>query len=246
MNDTVFIGLAILVVLISVYNAISLKDYRKDKEYVDTYGRFLRDEENAYEQINEYVKRNASDPQFSNKGRVLKIYGDLECDIYDRDNVYALDLKPIFYKKDKFNLKKTLINSDTFIWLVLDIVKAGSKSMMDVVDHIDRKVTALQPDLNKLVEFNLCKAAYEVIRERRGDGITFLKNLLAGEYEGLTYDKRLIGVYKNIAASLLAYSGEKIEETDAAQLETFAHKLVGHRLLKDLGLLDQYLKEEAR
>ena len=85
-----------------------------------------------------------------------------------------------------------------------------------------------------------------VLLEKNFDGIKFLKTLLSGEYQEYKYDKNLIGIYKKIAASLLAYMAEPLDEGDDDLIKEFTETLIGSRFTKDLEIYDRFHVEEVK
>ena len=96
--------------------------------------------------------------------------------------------------------------------------------------------------LKNRVEYQVFKSTYFVLTNK--ESLEFLKSLLAGEYSGYTYDKNLIGIYKKVAACLLAYLKEDLDESDKLLINSFVTTLIGSRFTKDLGIYDEYKVEE--
>ncbi len=241
MNKVLFIFLLVITAVMTARNLQASKRYRKDKEYTNAYASLLKDEEQARDKINEFID-SSKDEENRNKGLILKIYDDMEKGLTVYEDLECLNFGAIFFNNGRFIKQRYQFNSDCFLWLTLTMAKGRSQSKFDVVDKLYEKVSILP--LENFCEYQLVKSAYGIFREKNDGSIDFLRKLLSGEYSDYQYDKRMIGLTKNFAAVLLAYAGEKLDEYDDDQLKGFVSKLVGHKLMSDLDLLDRYPLEE--
>ena len=153
-----------------------------------------------------------------------------------------IDFTKAFGQEYGISVEEISQNSDVFIWLVMNMTKAKSMSLIDVMDKLYEKVTVFEENFNKTVEYNIFKASYELILEKSYDSKEFLFDLLEGNYTDYAYDKQLIGVFKKMAASLLDYSGEELSEEYEVLLKDFAVTQVGNKMLKNLGTIDKFYK----
>lgn len=236
--------LIVLTVMMSINNFKKVGQYRKDKTYIDIYTKILKNEEGAYEELVSYINTEA-DVCLKAKSNLIKIYEDLD---KNSDEVLKeIDecdfMHDIFFEQDNFSKEKVLANSEVFIWLILILSKARKQSMVDVMNKLNEKVSVYDNELSGFVEYETYKSAYMSLLEKGIDGIKFLKSLLNGEYANYKYDKNLIGIFKKIAASLLAYTGEPLEEGDELLISDFATTLIGNRFTKDLEIYEKYHKE---
>ena len=55
----------------------------------------------------------------------------------------------------------------------------------------------------------------------------------------------MIGIYKKIAASLLAYMAEPLDDGDDELIKEFTQTLIGSRFTKDLEIYDRFHVEEV-
>lgn len=233
--------LIVLTVVMSINNFKKVGQYRKDKTYIDIYTKILKNEDNAYDELVSYIG-NESDACLKAKSNLIKIYEDLDknSDLVLSEIEESNFMHDIFFEKDAFSKDRVLLNSEVFIWLVLILSKARKQSMVDVMNKLNEKVDAYGNELNYFVEYQVYKSAYMTLLEKGIDGINFLKTLLNGEYSNYKYDKNLIGIFKKVAASLLAYAGEPLEEGDESLIGDFTTTLIGHRFTIDLEIYDKY------
>ena len=84
------------------------------------------------------------------------------------------------------------------------------------------------------------KNVVDALEEKEEKGIPFFKELNYGTYSGLYYDKRLVGMYKRIAAFFLSEAGEELDDFLKEDLSAFAESSVGHLLMSDLGVCEKY------
>ena len=246
--DLIF--LVILIVLtISMFSKNFKKagQYRKDKTYIDIYTKILKNEEGAYDELVSYLGTE-TDACLKAKSNLIKIYVDLDKHPENVDSdIDEIDfMHDIFFDGENFVKEKIILNSEVFIWLILILSKARTNTMIDAMNHINDKVSAYDEEMKDYVEYEVYKSAYLSLLEKNLDGIKFLKTLLSGEYQEYKYDKNLIGIYKKIAASLLAYMAEPLDEGDDDLIKEFAETLIGSRFTKDLEIYDRFHVEEVK
>ena len=240
MNYTFIIILFVITLLMSFKNFQKGKQYKRNKGYIDVYTKVLRGSENAYEELSSYIEKE-SDPTLKTKAMLVKINEDLGNKEVNEE-LNNIDIKNIFFDKEFFSNEKTDLNSEAFLWLILILSKASSLGLIDVMKTTYDKVNEYDEILKNRVEYQVFKSTYFVLTNK--ESLEFLKSLLAGEYSGYTYDKNLIGIYKKVAACLLAYLKEDLDESDKLLINSFVTTLIGSRFTKDLGIYDEYKVEE--
>lgn len=241
MNLLFLILLIAITIMMFTKNFKKAGQYRKDKTYIDIYTKILKQEEGAYDELISYLNTE-TDLCLKAKSNLIKIYVDLDKnpDEVNKEIDEANFMHDIFLNGEAFVKDNVILNSEVFIWLILILSKARANSMIDVLNHINEKVSAYEEELKEYVEYGVYKSAYLSLLEKSIDGIYFLKNLLQGDYVDYKYDKNLIGIFKKIAASLLAYMGEPLDEGDESLIRDFSETLIGSRFTKDLEIYDKY------
>lgn len=245
--------LIFLVILIALTISMFSKNfkkagqYRKDKAYIDIYTKILKNEEGAYDELVSYLG-SETDACLKAKSNLIKTYVDLDKHPENVDSdIDEIDfMHSIFFDGENFSKEKIILNSEVFIWLILILSKSRDNTMIDVMNHINDKVSAYDEEMKDYVEYQVYKSAYLSLLEKNFDGIKFLKTLLSGEYQEYKYDKNLIGIYKKIAASLLAYMAEPLDEGDDDLIKEFTETLIGSRFTKDLEIYDRFHVEEVK
>ena len=239
--------LIFLVILIALTISMFSKNfkkagqYRKDKTYIDIYTKILKNEEGAYDGLVSYLG-SETDSCLKAKSNLIKTYVDLDKHPENVDSdIDEIDfMHDIFFDGENFSKEKIILNSEVFIWLILILSKARANTMIDVMNHINDKVSAYDEEMKDYVEYQVYKSAYLSLLEKNFDGIKFLKTLLSGEYQEYKYDKNLIGIYKKIAASLLAYMAEPLDDGDDELIKEFTQTLIGSRFTKDLEIYERF------
>lgn len=245
--------LIFLVILIALTISMFSKNfkkagqYRKDKTYIDIYTKILKNEEGAYDELVSYLG-SETDACLKAKSNLIKTYVDLDKHPENVDSdIDEIDfMHSIFFDGENFSKEKIILNSEVFIWLILILSKSRANTMIDVMNHINDKVSAYDEEMKDYAEYQVYKSAYLSLLEKNFDGIKFLKTLLSGEYQEYKYDKNLIGIYKKIAASLLAYMAEPLDEGDDDLIKEFTETLIGSRFTKDLEIYDRFHVEEVK
>lgn len=239
--NSIFVVIMFVILIIMFSNSTKkLRAVKKDGRYVDCYLKVLRDEEGSHENLNNYINEETN-PELVNKSLIVKIYTDM------------LDQQNVLETIDRINFDEVLgvdatskvtRNSDSFVWLILDLAKAKELGNEGLMDTLFEKVS--QYAMDNQVEYLVFKAAYEIFSNKEDRDTSFLNKFLQGEYAGYAYDKQLVGFFKKFAATLLVYNNEEIDESDEAMLKDFALTQIGNRLMKSLNLLDKYLVKEDK
>ena len=245
MDYMLFAFMAVLLLYTVYRNFTLLKRYKQNKEYIECYKAILRADENAYERINAFID-SQKEQDFAGKGRLLKLYVELDKKLPYQETLNAIDLKDVFYKKDHPDKYRYSLNCELFIWIYIIMAKARQMSGFDVLNELNDKVKALE-EMNDCLEYREAEAIYNALCEKEDGGVKFFTDLLEGNYTELRYEKNLIGTFKRFAAATLAYGGEPMEDYYKQDLHNFAETMIGKTYLENLGIYDKYLplKETA-
>ena len=240
----IYILLIIVVIALTARNIIQIAKIKHVSSFSKVYSKILKREPDAYEEIKKYVEEEKDD-SIKNKARLLLIYEMMMNNEDPMNVVEDTNLGSLFKAKGAFNSKAVSNNSDAFVWLALVFAKARALSMFDVIENLTNKVTEYNEQLDNRVEYRLFKGLCSSLAERNDDDSAFLQKLLNGDYADMTYDQKLIGLYKRIASAYLIYMGDTVDEYFENDLHSFAQTSVGHCLMTDLEIIDKYppLKE---
>ena len=230
---------------------ISSKRNGKNKMIIDAV-RLINEKEVFFNRVDQLIST-VNDPEFANKGRVLKLWG---C-AYHQDfsefvsSLQDLDIDSLI--EDKKGVKSIDTNEDSFFYLYLAI-----PNVLHHVGRDDLRTTMhakLQP-YEELLGNQLTKALsdqfdkyYDSVDDR---GQTFFEKLLEGDYEGYIYSKTMIGIYKNLANATLykIYQDQaKFDQLEDMKpmLEKFAETGVGKRWIQSLDItLDSTTEEPVK
>lgn len=240
-----YIAMAYLVVKIF----ISSKRNGKNKMIIDAV-RLINEKEMFFNRVDQLIST-VNDPEFANKGRVLKLWG---CAYHQDFNEFDTTLQELDIDsliEDKKGVKSIDTNEDSFFYLYLAIP--------NVLHHVGRDDlrnnmhAKLQP-YEELLGNQLAKALsdqldkyYDSIDDR---GQTFFEKLLEGDYEGYIYSRTMIGIYKNLANATLykIYQDQaKFDQQEELKpmLEQFAQTGVGKRWIQSLDITLDNTTEEA-
>lgn len=243
MEKLIFIGLGSVLLYLAYRNIVMYKRIKLNKTYVNLFNEiFKEDNENAYVQVVNYINE-TENVEFKNKGRIFQLYLALKENLPYEECLNALDFKELFYTNDKPDARKAGFNSDTFVWVIATMVKAYSKGHIDVIDELVAKLSIHQDLLNQYVEYTLVTNVAKCLKGEEERGVEFMSNLINGNYNEYKYDPRLIGFYKKMATTFLAYSGQELDEYQKEDIRNFATSLIGNFILHDLNLYDEYYVE---
>ena len=227
---------------------ISSKRNGKNKMIIDAV-RLINEKDMFFNRVDQLIST-VNDPEFANKGRVLKLWGcAYHQDFSEFDStLQELDIDSLI--EDKKGVKSIDTNEDSFFYLYLAI-----PNVLHHVGRDDLRKTMhakLQPyeeilenQLSKVLSDQLDKY-YDSVDDR---GQTFFEKLLEGDYEGYIYSRTMIGIYKNLANATLykIYQDQaKFEQLEEMKpmLEQFAQTGVGKRWIQSLDITLDNTTEE--
>ena len=242
MELMIFVLMLVVLGYVLYRNYVLISRYRHNKEYVDCYQAMMNDDIDAYDKINAYLEKEKN-VDFNNKGKVLKLYNEINTNKDYTSTLNDLNLKDIFYKNGVFSSQQLNLNTDIFIWLNILLAKARQLSKFDVIKNIMDQLNDIE-QLNNRIEYSLVRALYNALCEKEDGGVMFMNDLLEGNYVGYEYDKALIGLEKRFAACGLVYSGEPIEDYYKQDLNEFSKNQIGYVFMKALDIYDKYHIEE--
>lgn len=238
-----YILLFAMFAFICVKNFSLLKRYKFNKKYIDCYRVVLKNDENTYEYVCDYIKDINKD-EYLNKARVLKLFVELKNGLDYSQTLDSIDLKKVYYDaKGKFDRNLVVYNSDTFVFIMMAMIKAYAILKPEVVTSLRTKVSELT-DLIDQIEYQEVLAVADALLTENDNGVASLICLLNGEYTKYRYDKNMIGIYKRISAAVLSFLNQEISDYDKEDLGTFGKSLIGKEVLNDLRIYDEFVKSE--
>ena len=230
---------------------ISSKRNGKNKMIIDAV-RLINEKEMFFNRVDQLIST-VNDPEFANKGRVLKLWGCAYHQDFSEFDSTLQDLDIDSLIEDKKGVKSIDTNEDSFFYLYLAI-----PNVLHHVGRDDLRTTMhakLQP-YEELLGNQLTRALsdqfdkyYDSVDDR---GQTFFEKLLEGDYEGYIYSRTMIGIYKNLANATLykIYQDQaKFDQLEDMKpmLEKFAETGVGKRWIQSLDItLDSTTEEPVK
>ncbi|MBQ6452102.1 MAG: hypothetical protein IJJ29_09300, partial [Solobacterium sp.] len=199
----------------------------------------FQDEDQFFTLADEIISTNPQ-PEFQNKARVLRIFGDAN---YRRHEDFIkdlgdLDLQALYMKKNQVNLE---YNEDSFFYLFAAIANklysiGDTEMIAPLYEKLDQHTA-----LDRLLISKIGHEAKKFYLKEDDYGKKFFEDMLEGEYAGYVYNKQLIGIYKSIVTSLLARMA--LDEGDEAkykeyepELQAFTASGLGKRWLRELNI----------
>lgn len=240
MDKLLFVAMIGLLAFISYKNFALIIRYKHNKEYIESYRSVLNDSENAHNIITNYIE-NEKSLEYKNRAKIIKLYCELNKGLEYIETLNSIDLKPIYFKSNKYDNKLVNLNSDSFVFIIMSIAKAFEHGKNDVIDILSKKLQAI-PELENRLEYQETKAFSNCLIG--SGGIDFMKGMLEGSYIDYMYEKRLIGLYKRIATSTLAYKKQQLDDYYKNDLHKFSSTKIGESILKSLGIYNSYLPLE--
>lgn len=238
MSQVIYVILVVFMAAMIYKNIKLIRRSKHTKAYVECTNSIFNNDSNVNKQINDYIESEDSS-EFKHKGRIIKVYAELKYGLDTSSNLSFIDLKDLIYTKDKVDIAKMDLNSDSFYWMIMNLILAHLNKDEETITKLNAVMAKYHDDINN----DLVIALYDnVDLAFKGDaeGVKFLEDLLKGEYSGYRYDKRMIGMYKNVALAILAYFKHDLETEDKEDLTHFAEMKAGKLLLSNFGLLSEY------
>ncbi|MBQ3994273.1 MAG: hypothetical protein II638_05430, partial [Erysipelotrichaceae bacterium] len=164
-----FVAMFALLAYVMYRNFTLISRYRHNKEYIECYKEMLQGTDTAYERINAYIENEKAE-EFKNKGRILKLYEQMDMNEDLSGTLNDLDLRAIFLKNGKYSRQQVAMSADVFVWLYMDLAKARRLSKFDVLNALQEKIAGL-PELENRVEYQLTKAIYNALCEKEDAGV---------------------------------------------------------------------------
>lgn len=241
MNTLFLIFLLVFLVIMVNKNRVLMKRMKKVKKYTACTEAVFNRDEHALEVINDFLEREDS-LEFQNKAHVVKAYVEDGKGLDACTTFNLFDLKEIILKDGKsFDKNKTNFNSDTFVWLLALLIRAESHQDLECAQMIYDKVDACSEYLSNDLATRMIKATYQIYNEQNvEDNLQQLRDIYLGNYAGLNYDKNVIGIYKYLSLALIRYFNGTVNEDEGKDLVEFSKMKIGHLLLEDLGLYEEY------
>ena len=243
----IFLVILLIVMVVMIFKNIQLiKQNKNMKRYFVCTDAILNFNEDADKIIADFIA-NEENNELKNKARILKLIAEVDRDEYSKDTLSFLSYDDIVFTKGAFDKKKFEFNSDSFFWSVIAMVKAHNHNRTDVIEGLKEKYAPYEKIelFKKDVVINLLYEVDKAMSSYGDKGVIFFKKLLSGEYSEYTYDKRMIGFYKNVAATMLVYLNEELEEDDLTMVKEFAKLKAGKILLTELNLYERFHEEEV-
>ena len=253
MNPARFVTFAMYIAMayLVIKMFISSKRNGKNKMIIDAV-RLINEKEVFFNRVDQLIST-VNDPEFANKGRVLKLWGCAYHQDFSEFDSTLQDLDIDSLIEDKKGVKSIDTNEDSFFYLYLAI-----PNVLHHVGRDDLRTTMhakLQP-YEELLGNQLTKALsdqfdkyYDSVDDR---GQTFFEKLLEGDYEGYIYSRTMIGIYKKLANATLykIYQDQaKFDQLEDMKpmLEKFAETGVGKRWIQSLDItLDSTTEEPVK
>ena len=241
MESLIFLVLIVVLVFMIFQNIKLFKRSKHIKDYVTCSDAIFDEAKDSVEIISSYIERE-QDHEFKEKGRVILLYALMDAKMDAGAEASKLEIKDmIIGKKGNFDPQKFEYNSDSFFWIVVDLIKAHVNQDEAVIKALNELIAKYEDMIGQDLVIKLFHEVDQIMSGSKED-YGFLKDLWNGNYPaGSTYDKRLVGFYKYIAISIIAYKGDVLAEEMVADLQNFANMKAGRVVMKDLGILDTYL-----
>lgn len=236
MDKLLFVVMAGLLVFICYKNITLIQRYKHNKDYIESYKEVLNDSENAHNIISNYIDSEKS-LEYKNRAMIIKLYCELNKNLDYTKTLNDIELRPIYFVKNKYDNKLVNLNADSFVFIILSMAKAYSCDKDDVIRILKEKIEGIKELESRLEYQEVIAFANVLIKE---DGVDFFKGLLDGNYTSYVYEKNLIGLYKRIASSTLAFKNINIDEYYINDLHKFSKSKIGESLLKGLGIYEKY------
>lgn len=239
MGNTMLYILIVVAIYMTVMNFRMAKRNRNSSGYVSCANALFKGDADAGAQIDKYLEKETVE-EYRQKTQIFKLYQKLrdeqDCAITLENFSPALLLE----RKGVFDPQSVITNSDSFVWACILLNKAGALGDNEFIRKFMEKFASHKEELSKFVEYKVMEATADLYTAENDDWKVFCRNLLAGDYEGFRYERKLIGFFKRIAQFLLAESGEELDEQAQEDMTAFSNSSVGKMMMNDRGVYTKY------
>ena len=238
MNLTMILMIALVIYM--VYMNLTLgKKAKKSRDLSRSLANFY-DKEQLFPDLENCIEAE-KDPLYVTKYRIIQAWAAAYYDeeaIY-RDALEKIDVPILITDGKKITISE---NEDSFFYLYLAIPNrlyyTGRKDLMEL---LDQKMAEFDDELNSYMVWVLGKAVRKCYDGEGDLGRSQFENINNGEYEGLSYTKQLIGIYKNVCSAMLAAIAKKnndqeLYDEQIPYLEAFSRTNLGERWLEEIGI----------
>ncbi|MBR3168650.1 MAG: hypothetical protein IKF18_08230 [Erysipelotrichaceae bacterium] len=239
MGNTILYILLIVAIYTTILNYRMVKRNKNSSGYVKCANALFKGDADAGAQIAQYLEKETVQ-EYREKTAIFKLYQLLRDEHEYTETLQNFNPSVLVETKGAFNPQSVITNSDSFIWACILLNKAGAAGDIEFVRQFMDKFTSRKEELSKFVEYKVMEATAQLYLGENEDWKVFCRNLLAGEYEGYRYERKLIGFYKRIAQLLLAEGGDELDEMAKDDLTSFAESSVGKMMMNDRGVYTKY------
>ena len=124
MESLIFLVLIVVLAFMIFQNIKLFKRSKHIKDYVTCSDAIFDEAKDSVEIISSYIERE-QDHEFKEKGRVILLYALMDAKMDAGAEASKLEIKDmIIGKKENLDPQKFEYNSDSFFWIVVDLIKA--------------------------------------------------------------------------------------------------------------------------
>ena len=181
----------------------------------------------------------------ANKARCVKLWGLTYHEEYDSFEQLVNEINP----DELISGDKITDNEDSFFYLLLGIPNMlAGKGRNEELKLLQEKMQPYREKLKNQMVVLLSEGCDHMYAGEPEEGRKVFERILEGEYEGYSYNKQLIGLYKQICAAELINIYKETGETEKIDdlkdlVQEFANSGVGQRWIANIGLADEFLTD---
>lgn len=209
----------------------------------------LPNEDSFFYQLEILMKDEAS-LEFLEKLRVIQLWGDVYHQRFEAFQEHLKELNLNYLIRARGTKTKIGINEDSFFYLYLVIPNRLFYSHQEELRRqLYEKMHPFHLFTDKHLFAWIKDANMNFYNHDKDRGKEIYEAILNGEYGGYLYSKQLIGLYKDIVATMLAKLSEDIgplelSKEEFERIDTFAQSKLGERWMKEIDYT--YHREDAQ
>lgn len=195
----------------------------------------LLEDENAFmEKADEYIQNAAGDEERT-KFQILKLWGICYHGKYGEYESLLDEVRP------EHLLGTRNSNDDSFFYLFLaipNILQAAGR--WEELDALVRKTEEQKEIYEKRLDYQIAGNCNRYYKNEGDRGFSFFEAIMDGSYEEYSYNRQLIGLYKQVVASMLVSQYEERGDRDhydemKAIADGFRETRIGEMWIANLG-----------
>ena len=227
-----------IVIIVMLFKTFAMRKQNKKMNKIIDLIKMLEEKDAYFTRADECIATAASEEE-KTKFIVLKLWGLSYHKMYSEflGLLEQLDITTLVPNQNDPH------NDDSFFYLVLaipNILQANNR--WDEIKALQDKILANLDLFKNRLDYQIGQYCLQYYKNEGDKGFAFFEKIMDGEYEGLRYDKQLIGLYKQTVAVMLLKQYEERDDMEhydemKCMCENYRQTRIGEMWLNNMGII---------